>query len=184
MQSLLRACVACLALVAAGGVARADFTVTAILDGASQVPPNASPGTGAATFVYTTATDSLSYNVSFSGLTSPATVSHIHFGLPGINGPVILPFTAPGPLPVTSGSFSGTLTSADLIPSPGNGINTFADAITAIQNGQTYINLHTSGLPGGEIRGQIVPEPASLALAFIGLGSLFGVQAARRQRTA
>ena len=184
MYRMFRACVACLALIATSGVARADFTVTAVLSGTSQVPPNASPGTGTAIFVYTTATNSLSYSVTFSGLTAPASASHIHFGLPGTTGPVILPFTSPGPLPVTSGSFAGTLTAADLIPSPGAGINTFADALTAIQNGQTYINIHSSSFPGGEIRGQIVPEPASLALTFIGLGTIFGLRAANRRRTA
>ena len=184
MNRTIRACLACVALIASSGVARADFTLTAVLSGGAEVPPNASTATGTATFVYTTATNSLSYDVTFSGLSAPATMSHIHFGLPGTTGPVILPFTSPGPLPVTSGSFAGTLTSADLIPNAAAGINNFADAIAAIQNHQTYINIHTSNFPGGEIRGQIVPEPTSLSLTIIGLGTFLGLQAAKRRRAA
>lgn len=97
--------------------------------------------------------------------------------------PGILPFSG---LPATtSGIFSGTLTAANLLPSPANGINTFADAIAAIQNGNAYVNLHTGQFPGGEIRGQlaIVPEPGALttwACAGLALGVL---AVRRRQRT-
>ena len=183
MYNLIRACIVCVDLVATTGVARADFTLTSILGGAAEVPPNSSTATGTATFTYTTATDSLSYSVAFTGLGSAASGSAIYFGLPGTTGPAILPFTAPGPLPVTTGTFSGTLTAADLTPSPAAGINTFADAINAIQKGNTYINIRSSGFPTGEIRGQIVPEPTSLALAFIGAGSLVGFGVARRKRS-
>jgi hypothetical protein len=49
-----------------------------------------------------------------------------------------------------------------------------AALIAGIQNGLTYLNIHTTAFPGGEIRGPIalVPEPASLGLLGSGLLSL------------
>ena len=152
------------------GVARADFDATADLSGLNEVPPNASSATGFAMIHYDAATEVLSVTVTFSDLTGVPTAGHIHVGSSTEAGPVILPFSG---LPAsTSGTFSLDLTAADLIPRPANGINTFADAIAAIQSENAYVNLHTASFPGGEIRGQVrlVPEPASLALT--GIGSL------------
>jgi hypothetical protein len=42
----------------------------------------------------------------------------------------------------------------------------------------TYINIHTSFRPGGEIRGQLLPEPSSLGLLAVGSMALLR----RRQR--
>src|SRR6185436_4113782 len=62
------------------------------LSGLNEVPPNASPGTGTAVFVLDNAQTSLTYSVTFSGLTAGTTASHIHRGVPGVNGSVIVPF--------------------------------------------------------------------------------------------
>jgi hypothetical protein len=65
------------------------------------------------------------------------------------------------------------------ITSPFNPSGTIAGAeaalIAGIEDGETYLNIHTSNFPGGEIRGFLVaaPEPASLVLlssAVLGLG--------------
>jgi hypothetical protein len=71
---------------------------------------------------------------------------------------------------MTSGHFTGTLTAANLTPA--GPIMTFADAVEALKEGNTYTNLHTQMFPGGEIRGQnpAAPEPSTLALC--GLGAL------------
>lgn len=49
------------------------------------------------------------------------------------------------------------LTAADLQPQAAFGIHEMADALEALRNGQTYLNVHTTRCPGGEIRGQIGP---------------------------
>ena len=58
-----------------------------------------------------------------------------------MNGPVILPFPNL-PAGMTSGTFSGALTAANLTPA--GPIATFADAVAAVESGNTYANLHTS----------------------------------------
>jgi hypothetical protein len=57
--------------------------------------------------------------------------------------------------------------------------------VAALLAGDTYINIHTTGFPGGEIRGFLsaVPEPATWAMMLIGFLGL-GFLAHRRRREA
>ncbi|MGH9326785.1 MAG: CHRD domain-containing protein [Terriglobia bacterium] len=163
-------------LVLAGVSARADFIAQAHLAGDGE---SNSSGTGFGTVTFNSASGTLAVSLSFSGLTSGTQAvdslgaSHIHFGAPGVEGPVLFPF-ATFPTGVTSGNFSTTLTAADLLPDAANGINTFAEAAAAIQAGDTYFNIHTVNFPGGEIRGQIstVPESSTLLMVLLGLGAM------------
>jgi hypothetical protein len=161
---------------------RADFITTATLLSAKDVPPHVTPAFGFAEVKFIAATDELDVFVSFHDLSSPATAAHIHFGGPTVNGPIILPF--PSFPNATDGTYSTILTAADLRPNPGVGINTFADAVNAIQTGNTYVNIHDAVFPGGEIRGQLslIPEPASLISLAIGAGGVLGLSWVLRRR--
>jgi hypothetical protein len=168
-------------LFAACGPAQADFIATATLSGDGLSP---STGTGTGSVLFDSATDTLTVAIAFTGLTSPTAIpagvpgaAHIHLGPdPASNGPPIFPFIEPYannfPLGVTSGTYVTTLTAASFLPDPADGINTFAEAVNAIETGDTYFNIHTLAYPGGEIAGEIavVPEPGSLTLAELGLG--------------
>jgi CHRD domain len=111
----------------------------AALDAKSEVPPNASAATGSADIDYDTATKKLSWKVSYSGLTGPASAAHFHGPAEaGKNAGVEVAIPNAGTSPVEG---SATLTDAQA-----------ADLV----GGKLYINVHTAANPGGEIRGQVV----------------------------
>ncbi len=89
------------------------------------------------------------------------TMAHIHVHALGTNGPVIL-FLYHMHDPLFSSAHgcevlsTGTLHPSDLIPSVANGINNWTDFVHALLSGNTYVNVHTSAHPAGEIRGQLV----------------------------
>jgi hypothetical protein len=85
------------------------------------------------------------------------TAGHIHVGSKGTPGPTILNF--PPSLAGRTGDFAMTFRLGDtpgvFTARPAIGINTIGDAIQAIVGGNTYVNIHTTQNPGGEIRGQL-----------------------------
>ncbi len=125
------------ATVAFAGPAFAE-KMKATLDGKSEVPPNASTGTGTADLDYDAATKKLSWKLTYSGLTGPATAAHFHGPAePGKNAGVALAIP-------------------DATKSPVDGSATLTDAQAAdLAAGKYYINIHTAANPGGEIRGQV-----------------------------
>ena len=150
-----------LAILFSAGIASAQLTFDANLLGVSENPPNASPGTGFGQVVVNSSHTQITVNELWSGLTAPATASHIHGPAgPAANAPVIFPLS--GVPAATSGSIPTQVFS--ITPAQ------FNDLL----NGLYYLNIHTSTFPGGEIRGQLilVPEPSSLALLGLGAGAL------------
>ena len=130
-----------------------DFTAT--LSGANERPSaNASTATGTATVTLTET--SLTFSISVTGITSP-TAAHIHVGKASVSGGVILGLTPAAPPTGTfTGVFnSGTVSATDLA---GAAVS-LASLAALIRNGDAYVNVHTVALPGGEIRGQLVPKP-------------------------
>ncbi len=83
--------------------------------------------------------------------------AHLHLGGPGANGPVAV--GVPDLPTRTSGAFSQTFTlrSTDLIPQPESGVRDFHELMYACSAGNCYLNYHTTGNPGGEIRIQLCP---------------------------
>ena len=125
------------AAVAFAGPAFAD-KMKATLDSKSQVPPNSSAGKGTAEIDYDAASKKLSWKLTYSGLSGPATAAHFHGPAEaGKNAGVAVPIANPGTSPVEG---SATLTDAQA-----------ADLVA----GKYYVNIHTAANPGGEIRGQV-----------------------------
>ena len=110
----------------------------ATMDAAQEVPTNDSKGKGTADLSYDTATKTLTWTITFDGLTGPATAAHFHGPAdPGKGGGVAL---AIGTNPTSPAKGSATLTDAQ------------AADLTA---GKWYVNVHTAANRGGEIRGQV-----------------------------
>ena len=120
-----------------------------------------SNGTGTAD--YTVDGGTVSYTVTFSGLSANANNAHIHVGPAGVNGGVTVPFTSQVPH-ANSGTFSGTFTAANVqaasTPDGGIGVDAgdYNGLLQLMRAGETYTNIHTTANQGGEIRGQNQPQ--------------------------
>jgi hypothetical protein len=168
------------AMALAGASPAAAVSVfDATLSGANVVPPNASPATGVAHITLSDDLSTLDVEVTFSGLIGQAVGAHIHCCVPpGVNTVIRLDFTGAGfPLGVTSGTYSHAFTLASSVI----GLTPSA-FIAALEAGQAYVDIHSTVLPGGEIRGQLaVPEPMSLYCLGAGV-ALLGLRAWRHRR--
>ncbi len=182
-----------IAVLGALSTQAAVFQYGVTLDGPSEFPANASPGTGSATVTYDDAAHSLSINLLFSGLTGTTTASHIHaattVALTGTTGVATTTPTFAGfPLGVTSGTYVSTLdlTQASsynpaYITGNGGTASTAEVALaSAMAAGKSYLNIHTTTFNGGEIRGFLVavPEPTETCAA---VGAALGAFALYRR---
>jgi hypothetical protein len=124
-----------------------DRVYSGALSGAAENPPVATDGTGSAYAILNAAETRLTYFVTYRGLSGPVVAAHIHLAPVGSNGPIIIPLKA-GP-----SAMVGSLYAADVTPA--GGVDNLSEAFDAIRAGDTYVNLHTSANPGGEVRAQL-----------------------------
>jgi hypothetical protein len=129
----------------------------AVLSGSEEVPPVDTDASGHATFALNESETELQYTLEVSNI-SNMTQAHIHLGAPGENGPVVAFLFAqdtPGAISAIGLQAEGAITSDDLVgPLEGEDLS---DLIAEIESGNTYVNVHTTQNPAGEIRGQILP---------------------------
>ncbi len=143
LTALVLGAVAALAVTAlALGAARDTYTVGATLNAKAEVPapagaPAAAKGSFSGKYVEHKDTATLTWRLTFSGLSGPGMAAHIHMGKAGVAGPVIVPLCGP----CKSGQ-SGKATIS-------------AAVIKALESGKAYVNVHTAKNAAGEIRGQV-----------------------------
>jgi Cu/Zn superoxide dismutase len=108
------------------------------IDGSQEVPPVSTPAAGNGYIAFDTSTHALGYYFTFANLTSAESAAHIHgYSPPGVNSGVVHNLGTGNP---KKGNWTyGASNAAD------------------VMDGLTYINIHSSNFPGGEIRGQIIP---------------------------
>jgi hypothetical protein len=137
--------------------------------------------TGSGTFRASISDDetTINYTLTFRDLEGDVTQAHIHIGHPQNQGGIVLwlcdsatnpapsdttpACTANNPMNTRAGMVTGTLTANDVQNLPANGIagatattpGEFAEVIALIRAGRTYVNVHSSKFPPGEIRSQI-----------------------------
>ena len=121
----------------------APLAFTVPLTGQEQVPPVTTSGTGSAKLTYDPATRVLTWSVTSSGLTGPATMAHFHG-------------------PAAAGKNASPIIWISKKGSPATGVLTGQETLTPEQAqqfmaGDWYINVHTKEHPTGEIRGQVMP---------------------------
>jgi len=130
-----------------GGVMHGSFQVVPMTHLAAPLTKKQIAGTtphtrGKGSFTATltrsdTGSGTLSWNLAFTGLTGPATAAHIHVGMPGRSGSLVLPLCTNCP--------SDAKGTAD-VP---------ASALQGLLTGRMYVDVHTKSNPAGEIRGQV-----------------------------
>jgi hypothetical protein len=176
-------------------------TFTAVLSGASESPSNSSLGTGTAAIGFDLDAHTLTVHVDFRGLTGVTTASHIHCctATPGVANSGVAtetPFFDSFPIGVAAGFYdhvfdmtlASSFSTAFLTANGGN----LAQAERALFNGsiqgRSYLNVHSSAFPAGEIRGFLlatspIPLPSSLLLLWMGFGGLLSLRKYRAQTT-
>lgn len=182
-QHMVRLAIVMLSAAFAVPVSGASALYTVVLDGPSESPPNASPGTGSGMVAYDDAAHTLHIQLTFSDLIGTTTAAHIHSptAVPGtgtVGVATQVPSFAGFPLGVTSGVFDQTydLTQASswnpsyINANGGTPASAELALATSMAEGRAYFNIHTSEYPGGEIRGflQLIPEPATIGLLALG----------------
>lgn len=132
------------ALAVAAKAAPQTFTVP--LSGAQQVPPVQTAGSGTATLTYDPDTRHLTWSVTYSGLSSDATMAHFHGpAAAGKNAGVLIWISKKGE--ATASPITGETT---LTP----------EQAQQFMAGDWYVNVHSKDHPSGEIRGQVMPPKA------------------------
>ena len=105
-------------------------------------------------------TQTITYTLTYEGIEGgPVTQAHIHFGSRGTNGGVSA-FLCAGdkpPCPPGAAVITGVITAANVRGPDNQGIEqgNMPELIRAIRAGHTYVNVHSTRFPAGEIRAQI-----------------------------
>ena len=119
------------------------------LCGGQEVPAVTTNASGAGYVSLSRDKSNIILGVVTNGLSSNATIAHIHTGPKGVAGAVAIDLTGA----LSGNSITGVINNVGTV---------FADTTL---KGATYFNFHTAANGGGEIRGQIAPDLVQECLA-------------------
>ena len=164
--------IAVIALVSVSAIALGQGfkKISEILTGYEETPSAVST-TGNGTFTARISNDEsrIDWELSYSDLEGTVQQSHIHFGQKAVTGPIsvwlcgnpsqtINPPPGTQTCPAPPATISGSITAADVTngaDARGISAGELDELIDAIRAGTTYVNVHSSKWPTGEIRSQI-----------------------------
>jgi hypothetical protein len=143
------------------------------MTGYEEVPALSTSGNGQVDVKVAKDGESLKFELHYRALETTVTQSHIHFGQKAVNGGIVIFFCSnlgngpagtppcPQPAPGESATVTGTRTAADMTggaAAQGIAAGEFDELVRALRAGVAYANVHSTGRPGGEIRGQFDEE--------------------------
>jgi hypothetical protein len=166
MKTSIKAAVAALAMAAATGSQAALYS--AIMNGATQSPPNNSLASGSVVLIYEPGTHTLTINAAFAGLQSNSTGGHIHCctAVAG-SGNAAIAIDSPNlpgfPVGARFGPYYRTLNTslpatwdpAFLAAHGGTTAGAEAALQAGLAAGKAYFDVHSVNRPAGEIRGYL-----------------------------
>jgi hypothetical protein len=133
------------------------FVYTAALNGFEQVPQVPSPGIANVVLQLNDVNQTLSGTGTVQFLLAPPSGFHLHNGAFGANGVIVVDIG-------TSAISGNTINFSNVA------VANFATVKANMDARNTYLNIHTTLFPGGEIRGQVAPVPEPATLGALGLG--------------
>jgi hypothetical protein len=150
--------------VATAGGGRSGFRER--LTGFEEVPALSSSGFGTFRASVNRHAEKIDWRLSFDNLESAVTQAHIHFENATNNGPIVVFLCsnlagAPAgtqACPADGGTIRGTIMAANVgggAAAQGLEAGNFDEFVRALRSGATYVNVHSVGRPGGEIRAQL-----------------------------
>ena len=169
------------ALLIIAATATAVFTqgfknIKELLVGYEEVPAVSTTGNGELRARISNDDTEIAYALSYAALEGSITQAHIHFGQRGVNGGISVWLCAnpelltpaqvagipPGTqrCPTPPATINGIIRATDVVGPAGQGIaaGEFGELLSALRAGATYVNVHSTMWPGGEIRSQIDHE--------------------------
>jgi hypothetical protein len=134
----------------------------AVLNGHNEVPAIHTNGMGKLTLTVNN-DNTISFELTYANLSSPAQAAHVHFAQPNVNGGVSFFFcggakpACPAGNTSTPATVTGTVAAADVLAVPAQGLpaGDLGAIVSEIRAGFAYANVHTTNFGGGEIRGQL-----------------------------
>ena len=155
----------CAAALLSAPLPAAAQTLHATLESYQEVPAVSSSGTGSFRAKIDKQAGAIHWELSYGDLEGGVQQAHIHLGQHAANGGIsvfLCTNLGNGPAgtptcPTGSVTLNGTIVAGNVIGPGLQGVSAgqFDELVAAMRRGVTYVNVHSTLWPGGEIRGQI-----------------------------
>lgn len=139
------------------------------LSGYHEVPAVSTTGYGVFRARIDNSGESIDYELAYDDIEGDVTQAHIHLGQPDVNGSIavfLCTNLGNGPAgtqacPPAPAIITGTIIAVDVVAlaaTQGLEAGAFEELVEAIRAGVTYVNVHTTKFPGGEVRSGLAPH--------------------------